>query len=407
MTVEKPTTFVPSRAEAHVVRELTIPSGAIAEEQAQQIRDLIWNAHHQIRLNGIPADLEMGRDHNAFPSDDFPEDFWEWKTNRGTFPKRLANWVKKVYGIKLDSDLLGKIGCIAGQAQKDGGKTYFWDIDYELDWNAGDFGDGPSCFWTERRGALPMMRDAGCFAFRCFRRSSYGGFSGTARAWVYPYGPNAWIMFNGYGYNTLLLARLWATITGSTYKKIELVNWGTRGGELWINGDGAGYGYVIGSVDFVADFPGRYDLQIDEQEGDGYACYRCGYGVDVDYAYHDDNGNVYCEECWCEIYTTCDQCHEDIYRDYAMYMDETTLCEYCYDDQTSTCNECGTRAWDDDMVEVNGGWYCDSCAVKCDECCEWVLRYDTKRNADGHRLCPECLNAEVENEQEGEVQAAC
>jgi len=92
---------------------------------------------------------------------------------------------------------------------------------------------------------------------------------------------------------------------------------------------------------------GRYgderhvDVAIEQaiSNGDWFRCEHCGEVYDSNYCspYEDDNGNVYCEDCFDKLFVTCD--------------------------------ECGCIVERNDAVEYNGNYYCEDCAesVKADD----------------------------------------
>lgn len=118
------------------------------------------------------------------PADYTTPDFWNWKTTRGTFPKRLNKWLH-TQGHKATNDFLGKVGSIAGMSVTDK-DTFEYDFDNRINWHSGDFGDYGSCYWGSNSAAKDMLRDNGAFALRFFDEDGHG----CARSWVAP--PRRW-----------------------------------------------------------------------------------------------------------------------------------------------------------------------------------------------------------------------
>lgn len=342
---------------------VTMPTTHIDLPQAEDIRRLVYDAYHV----WLPSPPDSDYDWNPNGVDRL--DFWTWMTKRGTFPKRLAKYLKQNHEVVVSSDLLGQVGDIAGQVAKSA-TVYHWDVNFALDWQDGDFGDGGSCYWGGRSAARDMMRGAGAFALRCFSDPD-DVWSGIARAWVYEVRRGVWVVWNGYGYSTLLMARLLALIVGGTYKRITLENEGTTDGTLWING---GAGYVVGSPADVESFPGWYDFGWEDPEG--YTCCRCDARVDEDDLYTDDTGDTYCWECFSEDYTSCERCGDWVYRDDAIYCGDDPYCRYCANRYLGRCNDCDDYFLTEDLVYVE--------EEECDLCPDCHARYLREKEEEGH-----------------------
>ena len=66
--------------------------------------------------------------------------------------------------------------------------------------------------------------------------------------------------------------------------------------------------------------------------GNYHRCYNCNEIIHGDYVYWGADMEPYCEDCWCEYFTTCDRCGEILYRDNAIWDSdrEEYVCEDCY-----------------------------------------------------------------------------
>src|SRR5690606_37468684 len=136
-------------------------------------------------------------------SDEFE---WVWKTNRGTFPKRLASLLYKKFQIKLSPEVLSTIGnkIKTNTATKATIMVDFAPLYRIKWWYRGMFEDSSSCFWSERDGARKMMEDNGCWVFRLWSDKARNLVAdnpsltpndliakednalGMGRAWIYP-----------------------------------------------------------------------------------------------------------------------------------------------------------------------------------------------------------------------------
>lgn len=334
--------FPPREGQQYIVE---MPTGVLDSVTREKIRDLCSK-------EGYPI-----------PSDDsLPEDFWEWATKRGTFPKRLAKWLKGEHGIKVSSDFLGKVGDIAGSCANHKSQ-YRYDVNWLLDWQDGEFGDAGSCFWGGRSGARSMLRENGAFAFRLYDESG----NGYARCWVWEakdwaeeekQGP--FVVFNGYGETTLRFARIISVVAGGTYKKINIANMGSYEGELWINGGGTGY--VVGSSKQVDNFPDYFDFEWEEYS---VGCYVCGTPIEVDSDdCHRYDYEYYCTDCFYRHFMVCERCgyimtHDNV----CLTPSEIALCIRCFYEKYSYCEFCGGALEIAEAVEVpsTGGYAHQEC----------------------------------------------
>jgi hypothetical protein len=66
---------------------------------------------------------------------------------------------------------------------------------------------------------------------------------------------------------------------------------------------------------------------------DYYTCAGCGKSLYIDDLTNGPDGELYCEDCYSDIFTYCDNCGCDLYRDDAYNTDDGTYCELCYNDR--------------------------------------------------------------------------
>ncbi len=131
-----------------------------------------------------------------------------WMTDKGAFPKRVASYMYKTYNIKLSSQIMRSIGNTAQQNSTQGNVVF--DFTHRILWEAGDFGDDGSCFWTDYGGSRIAMMRAGIGAIRIY---SPNGAHGRGRAWFSPF-PEGFILFNAYG---IMQARTIANFLGQLF----------------------------------------------------------------------------------------------------------------------------------------------------------------------------------------------
>jgi hypothetical protein len=94
-------------------------------------------------------------------------------------------------------------------------------------------------------------------------------------------------------------------------------------------------------------------------------CNNCEEIVDRSNAHYiESEGIQLCDSCFSQDYFTCNRCNytENINNGYTAPDDEL-YCEDCYQEHCSTCENCGEGFWIDDLQynEEEGCYYCDSC----------------------------------------------
>lgn len=323
-----------------------------------------------------------------------------WLTKEGKLPKRIAKSLHENYSIKLDNDTISNFGeLLRRQVQKD--STHYIDLTTTFDWQSGDFGDEGSCFWTYNEGAKQMIYDAGGFAIREFTDDTYT--IGIARCWCIPEG-NVYYIFNCYPKSMRLesFAAMLVKLTGFKSRPVEVCNWGSTSGTLYLN---SGNGIAIYPEDEEPD--DFHDFKLEDISR--VACYNCGDYIDNDEAFgHNDHD--YCECCYNELFSTCENCgevfdHDDVYcmTDSKGY--EHWYCEYCGErkgfHQCASCNE-----WEQNCTDIGVEYLCSDClesdTVCCDECGELlditgdIASLADAKELDGKYYCEDCYTTALE-----------
>lgn len=249
---------------------------------------------------------------------------WVWMFTdgkyRGSFPKRVRSYYKKAHGIKCPNPLITKLGNIARRHTEES-PSYKFMIVNEFDWQAGDFGDGSSCYWTDNEDARYMLWDNDARAI-CFFDNDGKGY---ARAWLVEVeDDDFFIVFNGYGFpndSTHTIARIFAQWQDLPFHSIGLYNNLDSAGMLYING---GIGYAIGHTNIQTFDFGWYVPK---------GCYYCGTELGDYNCYLGADGNDYCEDCYSDMFDACDKCGETFEVDDMHYGDVERLCYYCHREQ--------------------------------------------------------------------------
>jgi formylmethanofuran dehydrogenase subunit E len=305
---------------------------------------------------------------------------WRWETRIGgkgefvgTLPKRIAKYFYQKNHTKLSSDLLGKIGSIMS-AHTNSETEFIFDFTDTFDWSSGDFGDAGSCYWGCHSAAKDLLRDHGALAMRLYKDNK-----GYARAWLYPRN-NGFVVFNGYGHETIQIARILASYLGLSYRKITLENNGDSSGAIWINGAN---GFVVDSEENVNSIE-CFDMDI---EDDLTRCTDCG-------RYTDEltsvGGQDLCESCLSDRYFYCEDCNEYCVNDDAREIEGRYICESCLESYNQC--DCCDKYFFEPLSKVDGKHVCEDCmddTFSCD-CCG-KLRFDNKYNRIGDEdICDDC-----------------
>ena len=221
-----------------------------------------------------------------FPYHSFSAEIeWRWMATRGALTKRIAKWLKD----NADTTLLDTTKTAIGTVVRDSitkNQDYYFDVTTDLQWQAGNFADGNSCFYTtaDRKG-IPkaMMAENRFAAVRFFKRYNnallkrktdepnniyYADdnyyYQGISRAYIcfdayrlnnvkmykmfdlYQNIP-LMVVFNGYGFSTKLIASILSSFTGLQTKRISITNNQKVTGGLYVN-DG---GFLLGDTEAI------------------------------------------------------------------------------------------------------------------------------------------------------------
>ena len=319
-------------------------------------------------------------------------------TKNGKYAKRLKKLVKKVLDIKLSNDAVSEIGNIANNYSQ---SMYVYPLCFVItdvfDWNAGEFGDWDSCYWTHHSSARDTLEDdCNSYALRAY--STETGY-GRGRAWMHEL-ENYTVIFNGYGVlKTVEFAMVYADITGLDYKKVSVENQGAKCGFLWINN---GTGYIVGKLEDIESVD-SVDLGLWEvcgyySENQWYAhCYECGVGMredDTIFA-NDDTANCYCERCYDANFTQCDGCYDYKCNEDISECDGQDYCADCYMENVSVCESCIDDVHNDNMEYIDQEGYCEDCyknLTTCEDCDDILTENKTHYTDDNHTLCGHCIH---------------
>jgi hypothetical protein len=147
--------------------------------------------------------------------------------------------------------------------------------------------------------------------------------------------------------------------------------------------------------------------------------YCCGcdcelYDEDI---YHDDNNNIYCEDCYNETFCECEDCGDILNResDYTYTVEDGFnnyyVCENCYGNNYVECSHCGgVKSNDSTIVTSNtDNVICEECLTnykkryfwceKCDQAFEITNKSEEPSEVDGIMYCQGCHEKKLYEKQ--------
>lgn len=136
--------------------------------------------------------------------------------------------------------------------------------------------------------------------------------------------------------------------------------------------------------------------------------------------YKNDNGDLYCQACYEELYAQCDDCGEDEFRsDMTEIGNGYWVCSGCLDNHYRMCDWCNNYEPKDEIVITKeNSYYCDSClsdkAVQCSGCDCYTENWEKLKNdpngyacEDCAKQCDECGEIFLEDELEDDLCSEC
>jgi len=207
---------------------------------------------------------------------------WRPMSASGSLVKRLKSKMYKDFSIKLSPSILEKLGAYIN-ANIVATKEYALDVTKTFDWEAGDFGDGGSCFWAGRSAIRKdMMADGRFKSLRFFVKDTisktrkglnkyHDTYAGIGRSWLWTTKvqeqvsktvsvvSDVYVIFNGYGPGTKWQAQFLSAYIGLPMKLVSIKNKGQVSGGLYVNN---GEGYIIGEGSVIEQIS-QLDLGMD------------------------------------------------------------------------------------------------------------------------------------------------
>ena len=289
----------------------------------------------------------------------------EWSNRQGKFTKRLLK------NMPLLTPFAGIIGDqITRKAYHPNGRTWLLSLSEQIFWQDGNFGKDNSCWWGGYEESKDVFIDNGGLGLLWHKDEDPD--NGIGRVWIAPiteyirpfgYQPIL-ALFNQYGEDqtgTPLkiddTARMINTILPETnYIHADLIN-DYNDDIPYINGNHA---VMVKSNTVQIN---SYSIHLEWGDDNSFQCQECSERLADEECYYDDQGNIYCEDCYNENFTRCHCCDNEVYRgdaytDYNGY----DICYRCYDRYYFTCDGCSEVYPQEDAISTEDGTYCESCA---------------------------------------------
>jgi len=142
------------------------------------------------------------------------------------------------------------------------------------------------------------------------------------------------------------------------------------------------------------DGPGVIAQSTEGHLYDVYTCANCSATVDESDIFS-FNGDVYCTECYDEIVGECDRCHSMVLLDEMTNVSGASWCESCRCNNAVTCECCNSIFdEDDDMTQTEDGLVCKTCLNEayndCSNCGAWVRDASLVETASDDLICSNC-----------------
>jgi len=300
---------------------------------------------------------------------------WNWDINpttyycnyfgkkkfNGSLAKRIRKFLSLVHDFHLSENQMGELGDIIGQIKNRTEKLICQFVDH-FDWEAGDFGDNGSCFWSCHRLAKEILLDNGAQPLLFYDEDM----EGFGRA-ITLNRKNHLIIFNAYGLSLKEIAIIMADYYKCKYEIMQAINNYDDINLVYINHNQAAVLYYDEEDIEYAINDGAIDLEV--EVGDDYTlCSYCEKFYHIDDLTSDGENNMYCEECLEHNVDcfTCEDCNElyigDHHETCYVVDEEMIICESCFSSGNYyICAACGDINTTKNMYDYKCDSYCEAC----------------------------------------------
>jgi hypothetical protein len=158
----------------------------------------------------------------------------EWQLRDGNYSKRLARAVYKQYLVKMEPDVLARVGAIA---KEHAGASTAWYLEFTRDLNGPvtAYANPKSCWWGGFSRSRCTMKENGGLGLRSYDSMEVATDRPNGRVWILPIdarmnvtedveGASGFALFNGYGrLQGYAPARIIAQMCEMTYRKVSIL----------------------------------------------------------------------------------------------------------------------------------------------------------------------------------------
>lgn len=317
---------------------------------------------------------------------------------------RVKTWLFKVYKIKADNSILEEIGNIASENSLSVDRDAYFSIKDDLVWNAGDFGDPKSCFFSNAKHAITVLQDNKANAL-CFWLDAEGS-RGIGRAWMFECEEGI-VLFNFYGeffrgddtyrdnesgradQGLVKASMALATYLGLEYTKVSLLINGAAGDPVYINNG------VAVLLTPKPTYISRLDIPMEDKTI--YRCLDCGDMKRITSAeeaqkyFHEVEGNLLCARCFNSKYFTCLSCSVVKRADERQATAAGYICKECAKG-LERCHRCGSFLDMKDTLHSDDNLaFCRSCFPRSVSECQRCTKKYTADNLNRVGVCAECV----------------
>jgi hypothetical protein len=147
-------------------------------------------------------------------------------------------------------------------------------------------------------------------------------------------------------------------------------------------------------------------------ESNGVSCRNCETRIPEEYGMMDQHGNMYCDDCYYDRYSSCEHCHEECEREdsvmvnvrgYRGNMCEETWCEYCADNDATIPEDSSEHYETDCLIQLHDGKFVteDGDYIICELMDDAYRSHECAECDDGGYRSLEGLRAEDWHEVDG------
>lgn len=285
---------------------------------------------------------------------DNPGTWGLYETESGKWAKRFESRCYKMSRLKLSASTKAIIGEHMKRWEPSIGKTVFFEFSKHSDWEHGafepkEFDPGP-CWWNKYSSTrLGLTKNEKGYSVLFYKDKKQWEDSsekaGTGRCWLYKVSPIHMVIFNAYGYLSLMqMAQAICQVMNLEYRQVTLsaelgyINKGSYNNEGRGGGTGrqnAGIGMLVGES--ISDYEHVHlpDFRVRDVK-----CTKCHNLFLQEDIHVTRSGKTYCHLCMGTL-RVCSNCHE--LTEDENFISEYARCTDCYD-RLPSCSNHGKTA---------------------------------------------------------------